>query len=127
MSAWLVSHAHISALVSARHWATGFPGPSGLPAVSDTILGRLLLRENYLSLAARYGDPVDNVEIDAFRYADPRPHSPLEILKAIDCYEYQACEHDGWQASVARRYCEWLRCLAVSRLPGYEALPWGLD
>jgi hypothetical protein len=27
---------------------------------------------------------------------------PVQVLKSCDCYEYQSCEHDGWEDSEAR-------------------------
>jgi len=51
--------------------------------------------------------------------------NPLHVLSAIRCYEYQSCEHPGWQDSQARAFCRALQGLAISCLPGYDDAPWG--
>lgn len=64
----------------------------------------------------------------AYGYRSPRQmREPVEILKAIDCYEYQACEAPNWDASVAKAFCQWLRKQAIYFLPGYEKAEWGID
>ena len=47
--------------------------------------------------------------------------------KAIDCYEYQSCEHAGWPRSEARALCAALRHRLIGELPGYDAAPWGIE
>ena len=44
---------------------------------------------------------------------------PVKILAAINCYEYQACEHPEWKTSEARDFCEALRDRMIRMLPGY--------
>ena len=46
------------------------------------------------------------------------------MLGAINCYEYQACEHPGWKASEARSFCEALTARMIHMLPGYGNGPW---
>ena len=136
MSAWIVSKQHIDALVTA-----------GLPAPGETIaavtwgdgngaearkslrkenadeIGRMLWQENHQSINYRYkdGGPVD--PLYAFQ---AESHVPLTVLKLLDCYEYQSCEHPGWSGSEARAFCGALRNKVVQDLPGYETAPWAL-
>jgi hypothetical protein len=110
MSAFLVSDTHIDTLVSLaiegpRGRAPKYPG-DGWPAPYflrpnntrersryeyGTDIGRMLVHENERSMTARYryepGDP------NAYEYRMPvKRATAIEGLKAIDCYEYQACE-----------------------------------
>jgi len=52
------------------------------------------------------------------------PPSPVAVLKACDGYEYQACEHPGWEASEAHAYINALRRRAIHALPGYDEAAW---
>jgi hypothetical protein len=48
------------------------------------------------------------------------------VLKAIDCYRYQSCEHPGWASSEAQQFCLALQALAINHLPGYDQAPWDI-
>jgi hypothetical protein len=99
-------------------------------------VGRMLWTENVCSVAARYPDddcssrpgPVsEDIDLEAIEYVWRNPHyTPTagEVLKAIACYEYQSCEHDGWRESEARRFCAALESAVCATL--YEG-PWGWD
>lgn len=50
---------------------------------------------------------------------------PVQVIKSCDCYEYQTCEHDGWESSEACAFITALRRSACSSLPGYDAAEWG--
>lgn len=63
-----------------------------------------------------------------YRYTEPRrSFSPVAILKAIDCYEYQSCEHDEWRESQAFTFCRALRSWCIGKLEGYEAADWEIS
>lgn len=47
------------------------------------------------------------------------------VLKACDCYSYQSCERDDWEASEAHAFIDSLRNAAWRSLPSYETAPWG--
>jgi hypothetical protein len=123
MSAFIVSNHHIDALVYARELCAR--DLRTWPDKTPTEVGRALLRENMASTAARYPKhadmQVDETAIEAYAYHAPAPYTlPIvQLLKALDCYEYQACEHDGWVDSSARALCHGLRRLLIQRLPGY--------
>ena len=108
-------------------------------------VGQMLIDENIASVGARYqdtgitdlpgGDPM--AYLSTYTYpvqflgrgmiqvvTDVRIPTPIEVLKALSCYEYQSCEHDTWEASAAHAFCEALRHVTISRLPGCEAAPW---
>lgn len=50
---------------------------------------------------------------------------PVNVLKACDCYEYQSCEHDGWESSDACAFINRLRAAAWHSLAGYDDAAWG--
>lgn len=96
--------------------------------------GDMLTIENVRSITFRYPDTLDGGPLpgptvaywdEPFQFALPsRPPTVVEALKLIDCFEYQACEHDEWSKSEAFRFCEALRRSLVGTLPGYDAAPW---
>ena len=49
------------------------------------------------------------------------------VLKALVAYEYQSCEHEQWSSSQAESFCDALRAVAITTLPGYDAAPWLID
>jgi hypothetical protein len=113
---------------------TGNPNVS---AFSPDDLGELLTVENVRSITARYPDTLDGgpmpgpcVAYWEQYYTFEKPQRRLtcaEALKAIHCYEYQACEHDGWIDSEAKRFCEGLQGSIIGVLPGYADAPWGIE
>jgi hypothetical protein len=141
MSAWVVSDEHISYLVhAAMHAPYGIRfGYVKVNHETATAVGRDLLQENINSVYHRYDE--DTEAGDMFRatsdhesvmlYVCPRiPSKRFDVvtaLKAVDCYEYQSCEHPGWQTSQSRAFCEELRSSLIGQLPGYDAAPWGIE
>jgi hypothetical protein len=139
MSAFQVSNRHIDLLVYART----LPDFKVLESDLDRDeLGRLLLGENLKSLAARYGDDrnagsaaskskwEDVKQVEAYVYSTPTDAAGVRdivsIIKQIHCYEYQSCEHEGWETSRASKYCKDLLELLLFKLPGYAAAKWGV-
>lgn len=134
MSAFQQSEHHIGAIVrwylmetrqcDRRHnWNDG-------PALFDMLAG-----ENVKSLQARYPDIVSAPANDnEWNHPVPRTlkihdYAPLttgELVMAVRGYEYQACEHDGWQKSEAYRFCQILRDEALNKLAG-DANTWSID
>ena len=90
-------------------------------------VGAMLWVENHRSIEFRYDEePVIGLE-EPYTYpvtAGLRPVEPVVVLKALDCYEYQSCEHPAWLKSEAREFCDHLRTAAIRALPGYEEAPW---
>jgi hypothetical protein len=134
MSVWIVSSAHIDVLVLAgvQFGLLDRPGPEVL-----TELGADLWAENHRSANHRsdlqeqpppYCAPVAEVLLD-----------PVAVVKAVDCYTYQSCEHPKWTDSRAAAYCTRLRSAAMTGLPiehttggtpypaGWDQAPWGID
>jgi hypothetical protein len=91
------------------------------PATAGRV-GAILLAENRRSVDHRYDEQVWE---EPYLFTDlPGDPDPVIILKAINCYRYQACEHPGWATSEAAAFCDALAALAIACLPGYERAPW---
>ena len=144
MSAFVVSHRHIDVLVETamfgpastrRNWHTFtyYHRKAGEPDLSAgrerTIrpgdydaanrLGQLLLEENAASVNYRYpGDPEPPADEYQCRTATRLP--AVDVLMALDGYEYQSCEHPGWRTSEARSFTDALRRAVIGHLPGYS-------
>jgi hypothetical protein len=148
MSAFLVSKAHIDALVqlvavgpgSCFQWHPWL-GPEaherGLQYDVDA-LGALLWLENLASVTARYPQDADgdrcgptglrDGEIAAYAYRRPaRRLTIVEAFKVIDCYCYQSCEHSAWELSTALTICQGIRSALWHALPGYDEAAWEIS
>ena len=146
MSAFIVDKEHIDLLVTAGlefrsygplswwHEATG--KRYELTPQRAHEVGQMLWAENLASLVGRYPNdgsgerpgPIDFEDDMVLTYRYQRiPGVPdiATVAKAVHCYEYQSCEHDGWKTSQARAFCQALEHACVTRMPGYEAAPWG--
>jgi hypothetical protein len=91
-------------------------------------VGRILLEENVRSVNYRYGGRIGDDEKNAaalycFTYA-ARPLSPVQLIKAVHCLDYQSCETEDWETTQAWRICQAVLSAATGRLPGYEAAAW---
>lgn len=150
MSAFIVGKAHIDALVHAGiragsparggytlRWRVG-DGPEWagdyeaytvavreqtreLTLETANQVGAMLWNENKRSVDHRYNEANDR---EVYTFAESYVSNPVAILKAIDCYEYQSCEHDEWQQSEAFAFCQALRHAVISMLPGYDDAAW---
>lgn len=138
MSAFTVDTAHIDTIVNAMRQYAGVPVPAG----AERNIGQMLWTENYASVNYRYQE--DESAPAYTPTLTDEPLSPIAVLKALDCYEYQSCEHPGWEESDARKLCDAIRGIiftdhpdweqTVNRygydqkryttLPEYDAVPW---
>lgn len=133
MSAFLVNDTHINALLT---WAMRprWQAPAkyyydqpdaAIPSTGVTFfdnldtIGQCLVNQNYASLNGGYGDTDPAHEYKHTRYS--LPLSPVDVIKACDCYNYQACEtgKDYW-TSEAHEIIDTIRERAIDELPGYE-------
>lgn len=149
MSAWIVSRAHIDVLVQALTAEAGLAGRGKILMDAETgefsraelspdEIGRELWRENLRSVIFyRYprdtdGDrpgPLDfkDSDVDTYTYREPaRVMSDAEVCKAASCFDYQSCEHPGWETSRANKWIETLMSRHhVAAIP--DDVPWGFD
>ncbi len=142
MSAYMVSKGTINALVwlatrPGDRWVHGISALAHSPDDIEAEIAKRLIAENLVSVNHRYPDTVGNADalpgdtgvVDpAYAYAPPRRFpSPIEGIKLIEHYAYQACEHPGWAESWAHGFCERMTKHLIGKLPGYDAAPWGWD
>lgn len=132
MSVFIVSPEHIHVLLDA---ALRYTDEIGMTVYTNdgqvlTIdrtnrdqVGQMLLDTNAASAGARHQEAS---ELYIYSYTTPVRFDweAVDILKAISCYEYQACEAPGWDTSTAKAFCEGLRDAVIPTLPGYNDAPW---
>jgi len=101
-----------------------------------TLYADTLYQENIRSVRARYPDdtrdelPGPNVK--PLHIVVTHKHfehvkwalKPVAILKMCDGLNYQSCETEDWEQTVAFRLLDGIRHAAISALPGYEDAPW---
>ena len=87
-------------------------------------VGRMLWAENHRSVSYRYHETQTTPEYEYVHPYHARRIDPVQVLKAIDCYEYQSCECPDWRSSEAWDFCDSLRSAAIAALPGYDAAEW---
>lgn len=135
MSAFMLDHAHINALVTAAfqlHPSYVWAGKEFDRATHETKMGRILLAENARSVNARYPDTdgdatagIDGYEHQLNLKDVGRP--AVELIKLCNCYDYQACETDDYKQTPAARIVQGIRAAAINNLPGYDDAPWCLS
>lgn len=86
-------------------------------------VGAMLWAENVRSVNHRYAE--DEWE-EVYEYRGLMGQvDPIIVLNAINCYEYQSCEHPEWERSEAYAFIQALRAKMISRLipegsPGWD-------
>ena len=129
MSAFIVSNEHISAMIQVAperypgdgawyYWNEARHPISG----NHQVLGQKLVDENYRSVCYYLGVEIVSSEFKSTPVS--HDYTPVEIIKAIDCYCYQSCEAPNWDQSEAYAIVDTLRNRAIGRLPGYDEAAW---
>ncbi len=128
MSAFVVSEAHIDALVLTGlalaaadpqlrplRWPTSEEGVGTLTPATAQRTGTMLYAENTRSVNHRYTESFPPPPY----ILQPMPFTPnpTVLLKVIRCYEYQACETDDWPFSEAASFCRQLRIRLLRHIP----------
>lgn len=127
MSAFLVTSDHIAILASyaAMHdavYRTFCQHGNGHTETAERLAERLA-KANMQSMMDRYGDEGCG-DPDAYlrdciakvrKYIYRTPVDHLDIWGMVGCFEYQACEADGWMESAARTQCEWIKDAAIRK------------
>lgn len=135
MSAFVVDQDHIDELVSAAidleiraHLATD-RGYRQVNHEDANDLGRMLWAENVRSVIYRYrlSGTAEAAEyqsaVEAYRFIW-RPVPPGRAAKRLACFEYQACECDDWEESLAYDFGSQIARALIAKLPGYAEAPW---
>lgn len=133
MSAFIVSHEHIAAIVG-TYCAMRNPH---LDSSCPIEIAHTLFLENVRSYCTRYPDQTftdeeKRADLKAFTRSminawEDAPLSIGQFLNAMACYEYQSCESDNWHDTEAFKTCERLKGTAIQLLPDYLTCPWGID
>jgi hypothetical protein len=118
MSAFLVSKKHVDTLVSA---AIKF-GMSGMASLPNS-LGQTLWDENVKSVNAGIGPKANK---RTYEFTAVEVPSPVAVMKAVQCYQYQASDHAGWEGSAAAEFCDLLIHAAIRSSAGYEDAEWAI-
>lgn len=140
MSAFIVSKAHISAMLRAalihdRSFSWYHNKTYRQLAGSDLDkVGQMLLDQCVASVRYRYPNeedpddlpgPISNEWQVPFSFRPlGRVPTPVEALKLIRCYDYQSCENPEWETSEAKAFCDTLFVCLVHAVPGYEEAGW---
>ena len=157
MSAYMVSKSHIDALVDLtiygpleRHrgqqcWVGVYAdlgdgrGQRKITDGDEDAFGDVLIRENLSSIHYRYPEtaatdpentpgPTDQYWLAEYRHARPgRQLMAIQGIKAIKCFQYQACEHPEWHDSKAKEILNSMIHSLVAYLEGYDAAAWEIE
>lgn len=98
-------------------------------------LGQILVSENVRSVHHRYPDddpdmgelpgPIDAYYMAPYVYATPRKQLTAgEVFRAIDCLDYQSCEHEDWRNSEAYAFCVALRKAYCDQIADIQEAVW---
>lgn len=121
MSAYVVEFDLIDAILS---YATGHNGCLRNRGMDVDDIGQMLLDQNYRSVNFRYNES-ETAPKYVFRHYT-RAMSPVQIIKACNCYDYQACETDDYGQTEAAELVRKIRNDAICNLPGYDDAEWGM-
>lgn len=143
MSCFQVTTTHLNKMLASLRWSRGGQSFDLVMYSHNRSLGAwcedetwaraaaILWDANRASVTARYPHEtgMDGGAYDPTTYwSGPNaPVNPVEVLKLCDCFDYQACEADGYEESIAAALVQRIRQDAICRLPGYDAAPWALE
>lgn len=126
MSAFIVSDRHIDALLT---WVINTPeyqAPRKVDGMTvydqPDLIGQILIDANTKSVNTRYNKSTPPAEYKFHRYH--RTLTPVEVIKACDCLNYQSCEFDGWEQTKAYRIVQSIREGAIDQIPGMNDAAW---
>jgi hypothetical protein len=126
MSAFVVAPKHIHYLLTYanghRYLSRDFSTPDAL-----TDAANMLYRVNVEAVNTRYpADPQEYADI-GFSFVTDIPADPVQVIKACNCYDYQACELPEYETTAAARLIAGIRSAAICDLPGYDDAMWAID
>ena len=92
-------------------------------------VGQILLDENVRSVYHRYQGRIEDDDKNAV-YSFKRWYgglTPVQVIKAVDCLDYQSCETEDWEGSLSWRICQAIIHAATHALEGYDAAQWEMN
>lgn len=129
MSAFLVSDTHLNYLVSyaslhrVSYWDKKAQRRIEVFGEEQAAFN-LLFGANVESINERYQE--NTPPMPSKFLLDAGHFDPVQVIKACNCYDYQACEVDDYEATLAAHLVDAIRSEAIRHLPGYEAAEWGV-
>jgi len=118
MSAFIVSNEHIASLVSFAVANNAFTSDLAQTAATT------LLDANVTSVNVRYKENT-TATIDYARTAK-KILTPVQVIKAAKCLDYQSCEYDGYETSTAKKLINQIINSALYKLDGYDQAQWSI-
>jgi len=136
MSAFICNNEHINAMLQAAslgdhtrsqyppsyYWEEDGKAESRDIRPSDEAIGQKLVDENFRSVNYRYQESEEPYRFQPLPFQ--KRYSLAQILKACNCYIYQACEHAEWKGSEAHAIVKALKERAIVLLPSYDDAMW---
>lgn len=89
-------------------------------------MGNILVSANYASVNARYNETEGPHVFEFTPRTRLMTFDPVQVIKACDCFDYQASEVDSYDKTVAAQIIEQIRKHAIRTLPGYENAKWDI-
>jgi hypothetical protein len=130
MSAYVVSDKHINTLVTfgkLHRCRVYFGNPTKSLDFFDSAdqIASILYKANVDSVNYRYND---SESADGFKYRTEGVYAtPVQIIKACDCFDYQSCEVPDYENTTAAKLIDSIRRSAIRALPGYDSASWGIQ
>lgn len=127
MSAFIVSNEHINALVNfglkSTYWNPKTQWREEINRHTAQEVGQILLDENQRSVNYRYSE---NDTSPAFKFTVDYDGelTPVQVIKACHCLDYQCCETPDWEQTLAHTILETIKHKAEGLLPGYDEAAW---
>lgn len=89
-------------------------------------VGQILVDQNYRSYNYRYKEKTEPevFEITGQDLMYAQRLTPVETLKALASYDYQAGETPDYRETAACKLANLIRYYAINALPGYEEAKW---
>ena len=120
MSAYVVTQKHISAILRFHNQAPDYRSPASIAYAQQ--LGEQLYLQNIASVNYRYryrNEPAG--EYPPFKFSPNAPLlAPVEVLRLLECLEYQSNETPEYYATPGYEVLARLRAQAIAQLPGFK-------
>lgn len=129
MSAFIVTRTHIDAIVTTlfEQECSSIKEILKNYGNNQDLIGLTLWNENYKSVNYRYEE---NDSTPQYIHR-PKVVKLMQSLKAIDCLNYQSCEHPDYRKSEANKILSTLKDVLLNKMknsnPEYEAATWSID
>ena len=121
MSAFIVNKKHIDYILTVLYNENVYHNNETLSKNYMNKIGQNLVDENFKSVNYRYLESKKPYE---YIFQSTICTNPIQVLKAINCLDYQSCEHSEWKESDARKILDDIRDICINKLPGYDNFQW---